>query len=260
MPPQEAQGRSPSALTRKVGDSGHVAKKMLQGSGTYATTIFVWCCDVFAREAHHYDKGAEEDNSALAWLKWHPTVIMESVEEKVGCKLPKANFDKLMAAVSIVTDDAFFKDAAKFIQLANVLAGDDFQPDEFNPADVAECAWAVTEALLLRPPDEEDPEVFSDEVRRYIGFVLKEEGYVKAPDVLRIALEADFSPEVNEAFAGDPEMFQGIYQNQTAKTAEVEDIVRQGLTNLMGQLKALPLQEGSTAELEKRLSSVQQGA
>ena len=52
---------------------------------------------------------------------------------------------------------------------ANVLAGSEFDPETFDPADSAECAWAVTEALLLSPPDERDTQpVFSDEIRKYI--------------------------------------------------------------------------------------------
>jgi hypothetical protein len=124
----------------------------------------------------------------------------------------------------------------------------------FDPADSVECAWAVTEALLLVPPDAEDPEPFSDEVRHYIGAVLREEGYVTAPDVLRIALDGDFADHVRFNFADDPEMFQGIYDVQASKAAEVTDTVRENLTELLEQIQSLPLVHGDARGLVARLS------
>lgn len=213
-------------------------RAMLLSDGTYATTLLVWVLDYFGPEV----------------LEWHPETIKMELEEAFAVKLPKANLDKLLAIITILTTDLFFKNAARFIQLANILAGDDFQPDEFEPADSAECAWAVTEALLLVPPSNEDPEPFSDEVRAYIGQTLRDEGYVTPPDVLRIALDADFSDKVRYNFADDPELFQGIYEVQQGKTEEIKQILAEGLQELIEQLQALPLQTGNTSELAKRIS------
>ena len=44
----------------------------------------------------------------------------------------------------------------------------------------------ITESLLLEPHD--NPEPFCDEIRYYIGHMLKEEGFTSPPDVLRIAM------------------------------------------------------------------------
>ena len=40
----------------------------------------------------------------------------------------------------------------------------------------------------------------------------------QAPDVLRVALDADWSAQVGTEFADDPEMFQAIFEVQQEKT------------------------------------------
>lgn len=231
--PRSEQGRPASgqSTTRAV-------RALLESPETYATVLLVWALDTFGPEC----------------LEWHPQTLRMEIENDFKVRLPKANFDKLLAAIAILTTDSFFKDVAKFIQLANVLAGDDFEPGEFEPADCAECAWAVTEALLLVPPDEEDQEPFNEEIRRYIGHVLKDEGFVRPPDILRIALDGDSSAMVDGLYGRDSELHAEIVATQKAKSDEIENIVRQGLSELVSQLKSLPLQNGSTNELTQKIS------
>ncbi len=232
--PRTAQGSPASgeATTR-------VVRRLLGSPDTYATTLLVWALDTFGPEV----------------LEWHPTTVKMEIEAAAGVKVPKANLDKLLAAIVVVTTDLFFKDAARFVQLANVLAGDDFEPDEFEPADAAECAWAVSEALLLVPPDEDDPEPFSDEVRRYIGHVLKEEGFVRPPDVLRVAIAGDASARVAADWGDDRELLAAIMAEDARKGAEITQVVKAGLAELVDQLQSLPLREGSTAELTKKIAA-----
>lgn len=232
--PRRVEGRPASgeATTR-------VVRRLLGSPDTYATTLLVWALDTFGPEL----------------LEWHPTTIKMEVEAAAGVRLPKGNLDKLLAAVVILTTDLFFKDAARFVQLANVLAGDDFEPDEFEPADAVECAWAVTEALLLVPPDDADPETFSDEVRLYVGHVLKEEGFVRPPDILRIAIGGDGSARAAADWGRDPELSAAIAAEDARKAAEVEQVVRDGLRELVEQLTALPLREGSTDRLAEKISA-----
>lgn len=198
-----------------------------------------------------------EDDKEPPPLSWHPTTIKMELEQHFGIQLPKLSLDKIMAAVLIRTTDRFFQEPSVFIALANVLCGDDFEPDEFDPADALECAWAVTEAFLLNPPDDEDPEPFSDDVRTYIGFALREEGFVTPPGILKIAIGADFTANVQE-FADDPEMFEGIYQAQQAKADEIDEIVKNQLADLTSQLERLPLQIGKTANMVARLRQAMQ--
>ncbi len=233
--PRTAEGRPPAA-----GTTTKAVRGLLESDDTYATTLLVWALDTYGMEC----------------LEWHPTTLKMEIESDFKVRLPKANFDKLLAAVTILTTDLFFKDAARFVQLANILSGDDFQPDEFDPADAVECALAVTEALLLVPPDQEDAEPFSDDVRRYIGLVLKEEGFVTPPDILRIALGGDSGRQVDNDYGSDPETHAAIRAAQKQKTDEVEGAVKAMLAGLLEQLKTLPLSNGSTADLTQKIATV----
>ena len=207
---------------------------------TYGTVLLVLFADEFGLEALH----------------WHPMTIAEALSESWNVQIPQVNLDKLMAAVTIVTTDLFFKSVTRFIDLCNVLSGDSFDPAVFNPADSSECAWGCTEALLLDPPDREDPEPFNDEIRYYITEVLKEEGFVSAPDILKIAIGADFSAKVSYDFADDPELFSAIYSVQSDRTKEIEDMIRENLLELFSQLKALPLKNGDSSAIEQRLAQM----
>jgi len=225
----------------------NVLRQMLTGEGTYGTTLLVWCVDRWGMECL-------QDDDDLDRGPWRAETFKTMLEDAAGVRIPKANLDKLMAAVCILTTDLFFKDVKRFIDLCNVLSGDDFQPDEFDPADTAECAWGITEALLLSPPDDSDPEPFCDDIRYYVAFVLREEGFVTAPDVLKIAVDADWSDQISYSFSDDPEMFSAVYSKQTEKTDEISDVIRQGLTDLFEQLSALKLKTGNVDGIKERVA------
>lgn len=216
-------------------------RDMLTGDGTYGTTMLVLVLDRYGTAA----------------LDWHPETLRMELRDDFHVEPTRANMDRLMAAIAVVTTDAFFKDPARFIQLCNVLSGDEFDPTVFDVADVGECAWGITEALLLQPPDDEDPEPFSDEVRHYVGAVLREEGFVKPPDVLGIALDANWSDHVQFEFADDPEMQAAIYKTAADRTDEIETLLRDGLRALFEQLRALPLLNGTADSLYSRVSAAQ---
>lgn len=203
----------------------------------YATTLLVAALDAYGPDV----------------LEWHPATIRDEIRDDYGLVVTDATLDRLMAAIAVLTTDLFWTSAGAFVQIANVLSGSTFAPDVFDPADSVECAWAVTEALLLDPADEDNPEPFGDEVRYYIGAVLKEEGYVQTPDVLAVALGAGDAGAVADTFADDPAMFGAVYDLQADKAGEVEAVVRAGLQDLIHQLQALPLTNGSTADLVGRL-------
>lgn len=209
----------------------------------YATTMLVLCWDAFA-----HMPGTERGDE---WMQWHPGAMRRNIDETFGTKVSTGNFDRLMAAISVLTSDDFFQDVKAFIPLANVLAGSEFAPDEFDPADSAECAWAVSEALLINPPEDDDKPTFCDEIRRYIGYVLRDEGYITPPDVLRIAIDGDFSAKVTYDFGDDPIMFGAIHQVQTGKTAEIESVIREQLLELAEQLQSLPLKHGNTSGVQE---------
>ena len=210
-------------------------QKLLQSEDTYATTLLLVVADRYGLEG----------------LEWHPRTIKMQLESDFGVELPKNTLDKVMAAIAIVTTDAFFKDLVRFIELSNILAGDDFNPTVFEPADSAEMAWAIAEAMVLFPAEGKDP--FNEEIQGYVGSVLKEEGYVRPPKILSFATDADFSSQVEFDFQDDPEMFQAVYANQSAKAEEIDTLVMDNLRELFNQITSLPLKNGDTSQIKERI-------
>ena len=164
------------------------------------------------------------------------------LEQDFKVQLPKITLDKIFAAITIVTTNYFYKDVTRFVELCNILAGDDFQPNEFEPADADEMVMAMTEAMLLWPMDDdaEDTE-FSAEIREYITQVLGEQGILKPFDMLRFAFDGDQSSRVDM---------------QQSKTDDLRKVYFRNVSDLVQQLQVLPLTNGSTADAVRQLLSL----
>jgi hypothetical protein len=205
---------------------------------TFATVLLTLFLDRFGMEA----------------LEWDPATIALEIEAEFDVDLPQVPLDRLLTAIQIVTTDRFYKSLPDFIDFCNTLDGDEFNPGVFNPADAEEVAWGITEALLLSPPDENDPEPFTDEIRAYIGAALDSEGIINAPDVLKIALRrARISPSI-EDFSDDPEMFSAVYAVEDGKKEDINQSIKLRLSLLIAQLKALKLENGNTERVVAALS------
>jgi len=185
-------------------------------------------------------------------FEWSPETIALELHDDFQIALPKVNHDKIMAGIAVITTDQFWADLPSFIQLCNVLADDEFQPEEFDPADAHEMAWAITEAVLLDEP-EDLKNLFSDDIRRYIGAVIVEEGLVNPPDILALAIQDTPLEDPLHLSASDPEMYAAFWDNQNSKSQEIKDMIRRQTMELFQQLEELPLRNGNTDNLIKKL-------
>jgi hypothetical protein len=207
------------------------------GEATYATALLLLTVDTYGTEAFEWD---------------FKTLKME-IEEDFDLELPQANFDRLMVAINLMTTDDFYQSLPDFIAWCNILDGDRYDPRVFDPADAEEIAWGITEALLIEPPDDEEP--FTEEIRAYIGAALDQEGIINPPDILRLALRdnPDLFATVEGEFSDDPEMFGAIYQFENDKTQAINQYVKQRLKQLSEQLEQLPLNSGEAAGVMQRV-------
>lgn len=213
---------------------------LITNEDTHGATMLVWLFDRFGPEA----------------LNWHPAVIRQEIAQTVGTTPNDLVFDKLMAAITIVTTDLFFKSADAFQVIASAITGGGFSPDQFDPPDAAECAWAVTEAMLLDPQDD-NPEPFSLDVCRLIGRILRNEGYLSPPDVLRIAIgPEDDSGRLREDYGDDPETLAMIQAGQEQKNQEINETIKDGLSSLLQQIESLTLITGNGRGFASKLRSV----
>jgi hypothetical protein len=186
---------------------------------------------------------------------WHPETIAEEIRDEFRVELPRPNFDRLMVGLWLITSDEFYANLPSFVAACNVLSGGVFDPGYFDRADAAECAWGITEALLLGPPEEENEAPFSEEILGYIGMELAEEGIIHPPDVLRLGVgPVDLAGKITAEFSDDPELYAAILRGDAEKTREINALVRSGLTALTQQLGRLRLRHGDAADLAARLS------
>lgn len=204
---------------------------------TFASVLLTLFIDKFGTEA----------------LQWDPATIAMEIEEDFNVELSQQSMDKLMTAIQLLTTDRFFKSLPDFINFCNILSGDTYNPEMWDPADAEEVAWGITEALLISPPDDEDEEPFSNEVRAYIGSVLDSEGIINPPDILRIALRTTrVSPSVGD-FSDDPEMFNAIYDMEEGKKEDINQTIVMKTKLLAAQLAALNLENGKTQQVAEML-------
>jgi hypothetical protein len=197
-----------------------------------------------------------KDSPGENCYSWHPGTILLEIRDDFGVELPQGNFDRLMAGIHLLTSDSFYKNGATFVEICNVLSGGLYNPATWDPADALECAWGITEAMLLSPPDDDDEEPFSREIRAYIGAALDQEGILDPPDVLRIAIRGaghNSAAQVSSQF-DDPETRQAITQTEAAKVREINDHIKSNLRMLVGQLGALHLTHGDARSLAGRLA------
>lgn len=195
------------------------------------------------------------DRFGVEGLQWDPATIVLEVEEEFDVDLPQCAIDKLMSAINILTTDSFYNSLPDFITFCNILSGDTYRPDMFDPADSAEIAWGITEGLLIAPPEDDADGPFSDEIRGYIGAVLDSEGIINAPDVLQIALRRSNVSDAANQFSDDPDMFNAIYDTEAGKSSEINGILQQKAIMLVEQLQALELVNGKTDGVVKTLSA-----
>jgi len=217
----------------------NVMQEAWKSPDTFASVLLTLYMDKFGTEA----------------LTWEPNTILLEIEEEFNVDLPQLALDKLLVGIQILTTDRFYKSLPDFISFCNVLSGDTYRPDMWDPADAEEVAWGVTEALLIYPPEDNDEEPFTDEIRAYIGAVLDREGLINPPDILRIALrQARVSPSIDD-FSDDPTMFNAVYDLEEGKRADIENTIRMRTKTLAGQFKALKLENGQVDKIVKMLES-----
>lgn len=191
-------------------------------------------------------------------LDWDPATISMEIEEEFSVDLPQATLDKLIVAINILKSDKFYRSLPDFIVFCNVLSGDTYRPDMFDPADSVEIAWGITEGLLISPPEDDEGEPFSTEIRAYIGAVLDAEGIINAPDILKIALRRANVSNAADEFSDDPDMFNAIYDVEAGKSENINSEITSRATMLAEQLNALQLANGATSSVaQKLLASVQ---
>lgn len=230
-----------------------VAREQLAQAWTNTNLLAI---PLFVLWLDNYVVGEDEDEQQNV-MQWDPETIKLEIEDDFKVTVPQPVLDKIFTAREIFTTDRFFTSLPDFIDFCNILSGSStFDPRVFDPADAAECAWGITEALLLDPPDDDAQTVFSEEIVGYVSGVIDEEGMVRPPDVLKIGNLEDRVQKVNANWSDDPVMFGAIWKKDQAKSDDINQMIRDRLRLLVEQLESLPLMRGDTEEIVKKLLRV----
>lgn len=206
--------------------------RLFESNETFGSTMITVLLDCFG---------------SVEFLDWEPQVLNDEIRTQLGGKITSRNSDKLQALCLCLTSNQFYQDINAFIGVCNSLAGDGADFKTFDPATVEEMAWAVTEVALLDGSTGTLADLFSDEIKEYIGLEAKREGFHTLPKPLTFGTGL----KANYATMGDADMFAASFQDNAEMVKEVEEKTFRRLQAMTGQIGQLPLQHGDSEEWRK---------
>jgi len=146
-------------------------------------------------------------------VEWEPDTLILQVKDDFKVDIPSTNRDKIWALVTALSTDLFYNSPEAFMHICSALSGDGANIQVLEPPDPEELAWGVTEIIIndsdnLSP----DPNMFSTEVRRFIGVVLDYHNIDDPPDVLS-SLALVSRPASNEILLAedDPDIIGAVF-------------------------------------------------
>lgn len=209
-------------------------KKFIEDASTPATCLLVLCLDEWGTDL----------------LDWEPETLPRAVHMAWNAKLPQANRDKIWALVTHMTTDTFYSDLNGFIHICNALSGHGVDFEQFDPAEIDEMCWGVTETSLIAPMEKEDR--FCDEIVAYMETRLEYEGFQRVPHMLKKFVQIPArEEELNQTLTSDGSGFKNYWKMQEGRLANIDIWVKERLTALFMTLEALPLRFADEQGLQR---------
>jgi len=217
---------------------------MLGDLNTYATVLVAIAIDQYGADC----------------FEWEPETLRHSLERDFGKQMPSENVDKLNALMLALSTNLFYVSVEAFINICNALDGAGANFQVYDPADVDEMEWALTEVMMN--DDQKNPagegQLFSQEIRQYMGAQAREEGFLRLPQPLS---KFGAAPGVEDLHADeDASMFAASWagKQEQIKDAERKVAVRQ--RELLTQLDKLPLLHRDVESWQSFVGKVQRGS
>lgn len=190
------------------------------------------------------------DKFGTECLEWDPTTLSLEMKGAFGSEPEDEVFDRIMAAINMLTSNNFMVDVHAFMATCNTLNFGVTMSGLWVPADLDDVLWGVTEARLLLG-DEFNEDDISHDVKRYVGVLLQQEGVKDIPRVLAFAEIDEDVTKTYEEYDGD-EIFNEVFTEDSQE--EVEDLEvsnKKQLSSLMKQLSQLPIQSEFIESLKR---------
>ena len=213
-------------------------RRVLTSDDTFATSLLLILLDEFGTEL----------------FEWEPETVILEVVANYQVQLPDDNIDKIWTLITALTTNQFYVSFEMFNASCQALMGDGADFSVFTPADPEQLAWGVAEVMLLDPPQEGIE--FSQEVSRYVGLILEENGIMQKPKTLSFAEFPSKNPilDLDTLFEDDPQMFQASWSAQRSRAEEVDAFVKNRMHDLLVEVNSLPLMN-KDPEFDKRLKA-----
>lgn len=201
-------------------------KRIFEDKQTFASTMLIACTSIVG---------------SVEWFDWDPIALKAEIRDACGAHLPAVNADKIQALVLAMTTNQFYESLEAFIGICNALDGDGSDFSTFDPADVKEMAWAVTEVAINDQQHAGADDLFCDEIKAYIGVQAGVEGFRELPKPLTFGVSPKGYQQASEALPGDEAMFAAVYSRGKDDSARVEAVTGAQLRQLVDQISRLPL-------------------
>ena len=206
-------------------------RSLLENESTFGTLMLVALLDEFGTEM----------------FEWEPETIRMEITDTYGCQLPSINEHKIWSLITSQTTNQFFRSVEIFRATCSALCNDEPDFGVWSPNTPEELAWGVTEVLLSSPVESAEDE-FSNEIERYTGLVLKMNGILEPPSILKFAEYGAANPvlDLDTAFVDDPAMFEAAWGAQQKSKLEIDEFVEAHTQELLYKIGQLPLQHAES--------------
>jgi len=184
----------------------------LQSDKTYASTLLVICVDTLGTEC----------------FEWEPESIFHELNRVHRVEMPESNQSKIMAMITLLTTDWYYQDVNTFYQTNKALVNEAAKwgtlSDDMNSDDMGR-AWIE---ISLNDPDRG---TFTEEIREYMRYVFRQEGFVEAPSLFAFA-----NPLSQDDSIDSEDIHQSRVQREIERQKEFQSIVRDWITGLQAEL------------------------
>lgn len=197
---------------------------LLKTDDAFATTMLALAADAFGPEC----------------FQWTRSTLEDELCRKFGSAPSRSSLDRLMAAILVQTTNFFWRRTKTFVDIANVLGGARFDPTVVDPVTVAEAGWAVMEATLIHPHDDDPDEQPDEELVAFLEHLCRHEGYSVPPKVLTTVGVRGLSDSTHRA-AG------------RQRADELDKLLADEMHELLDQLAGLSLEHGNASAAVAKL-------
>lgn len=155
-------------------------------------------------------------------LDYEPALLRTQIERDYDINLSEMQFDKLQAAMTVMSSDTFFDDWVVFETVCHLFHNEPVDADLVTPLDAEDIAVAMVEVTLIRRDIGDNTLVFDEEVRAYAGHVFYEYGLSHAPKIFPSAI----MPKAVEVPESDKEKEDALMELFNTRLAYVLDYIK----------------------------------